>query len=52
MTAFPDAEIEKIESSGGRFEVIAEGKLVYSKASTGRFPAYQEVPSLLIDALS
>lgn len=39
-------------SSGGRFEVTVDDLLVFSKASLGRFPAYQEVPSLVIDALS
>lgn len=47
---FPDATIEKIEGSGGRFEVTVDGHLVYSKASTGRFPAYQEVPGLVMEA--
>lgn len=51
MTVFPDAQIEQIASSGGRFEVMAEGKLVYSKASTGTFPRYQEVPGLVMEAL-
>ncbi len=27
-----------IESSGGVFEVVAEGRLVYSKKETGTFP--------------
>ncbi len=27
-----------IRSSGGVFEVIADGKLVYSKKATGEFP--------------
>jgi selT/selW/selH-like putative selenoprotein len=44
--------IEKVESSGGRFEITVDGALVYSKASTGRFPAYQEIPKLVVEALS
>ena len=30
--------MELIRSSGGVFEVTADGKLVYSKKSTGEFP--------------
>ena len=50
--AFPGVVIEKVESSGGRFEVSVDGGLVFSKASTGRFPAYQEIPKLVVEALS
>ena len=47
--AFPDVEVELIESKGGAFEVTANGKLVYSKLATKRFPAYAEIPELLLD---
>lgn len=47
---FPDATIEKIESSGGRFEIVVDGELVYSKASTGDFPRYQQLPGLIMEA--
>ena len=30
--------MELIRSSGGVFEVVAEGALVYSKKATGEFP--------------
>ncbi len=30
--------IEYIESGGGAFEVIVDGRLVYSKKETGEFP--------------
>jgi len=36
-----------IESSGGVFDVRADGKVVYSKAKTGRFPRDGEVTALL-----
>jgi selenoprotein W-related protein len=32
-----------IPSDGGRFEVSIDGKLIYSKLKTGRFPDYQEI---------
>jgi len=32
-----------IESSGGVFEVKVDGKLVYSKRATGRFPEHDEI---------
>ena len=36
-----------MKSKGGAFEVTVDGKRVYSKLETGRFPMYQEVPSLV-----
>ena len=35
--------IKLIPSDGGRFEVSIDGKLVFSKLKTGRFPDYQEI---------
>jgi len=32
------AEVELIKSSGGVFEVLVDGELVYSKKATGDFP--------------
>jgi selenoprotein W-related protein len=32
-----------VPSDGGRFEVRIDGKLVYSKLQTGKFPEYQEI---------
>jgi selenoprotein W-related protein len=32
-----------IPSDGGRFEISIDGKLIYSKLKTGRFPDYQEI---------
>ena len=43
----PAAQIELIEGSGGAFEVTVDGRLVFSKLQQGRFPAYQEIPTLL-----
>lgn len=40
-------DVELIPSSGGAFEVILDGELIYSKLKTGRFPEDKE----LIDAI-
>jgi len=32
-----------VPSDGGRFEVSIDGKQVFSKLQTGRFPEYQEI---------
>lgn len=32
-----------IPSDGGRFEISLDGKLVYSKLSTGKFPANEAI---------
>jgi selenoprotein W-related protein len=42
---FPDSQIELIESSGGVFEVNAEGRLLFSKKKLGRFPELEEISS-------
>jgi selT/selW/selH-like putative selenoprotein len=44
---YPEAKIELIESRGGAFEVRVDGRPVFSKLATKRFPAYQEIPNLL-----
>lgn len=36
-----------VKGSGGIFEVKVDGKLVYSKEKTGRFPEPGEVTKLL-----
>jgi len=44
---FPGIEVEIIESSGGAFEVTADGKLVFSKLELGRFPQETEIVETL-----
>ena len=44
------AEIELVEGSGGVFEITLDGKLVYSKKATGRFPTPEEVESIAATA--
>ncbi len=39
--------VDYIKSGGGVFEVTADGKLIYSKKATGRFPEHSEVISKL-----
>jgi len=45
---FTDVEVELIEGSGGVFEVVKDGKLIFSKMSTGRFPEISEIFTELI----
>jgi len=45
---FKGVEIEMVESSGGVFEVMNEGKLIYSKKATGRHATHEEI----LDALN
>jgi selenoprotein W-related protein len=42
-----DVEVDLIPSSGGVFEVSLDGKLLYSKQKTGRFPDQNEVEGLM-----
>ena len=42
-----NVEVDLIPSSGGVFEISLDGKLLYSKQSTGRFPDQQEVEGML-----
>jgi len=44
---FPDAEIQLLQSSGGRFEVTVDGRLVFSKQATGRHANPGEVLDLI-----
>ena len=42
-----EVEVELIGGSGGVFDVRADGRLIFSKKETGRFPESGEVSSLL-----
>jgi len=46
---FPRAEVKLIQSSGGLFEVEADGHLVFSKRALGRHAQPGEVVRLLAD---
>jgi selenoprotein W-related protein len=39
----PIQELVLLPSSGGRFEVTADGELIYSKAATGRHASQEEI---------
>jgi selenoprotein W-related protein len=41
--AYPDAEIQLVQSSGGVFEVTLDGQLVFSKKASGRHAKPGEV---------
>ncbi len=41
-----------IPASGGRFEVTVDGKKVYSKAETGRFPELSEIQQKVREMLT
>jgi selT/selW/selH-like putative selenoprotein len=34
----PDVEVKMIQGAGGIFDVVVDGKRVFSKSETGRFP--------------
>ena len=44
---YPDAEIKLISSGGGVFEVMVNGKLIFSKKSLDRFPEKGEIANLI-----
>jgi selT/selW/selH-like putative selenoprotein len=39
--------LKLIPGSGGAFEFVVDGKLVFSKKKTGRFPNYEEIAGAL-----
>ncbi len=40
-------KVQQVPGSRGIFDVLADGKLIYSKYQTGRFPEVGEVSGLL-----
>ena len=36
-----------IKSGGGRFEIVSDGKLIFSKKAAGRFPSNEEIVTKL-----
>ena len=44
---FPDAKVKLVEGGGGNFDVIVDGKVVFSKNKSGRFPNETEIIQLL-----
>jgi selenoprotein W-related protein len=43
LAEHPDATVELIPSSGGVFEVVRDGTLIYSKKRTGRHAEWEDV---------
>jgi selT/selW/selH-like putative selenoprotein len=41
------ASVKLLRGAGGVFDVVADGRLVYSKHETGRFPEPGEVARLI-----
>jgi selT/selW/selH-like putative selenoprotein len=41
------AEVQLIEGTKGIFDVVADGALIFSKHSEGRFPEEQEILDML-----
>jgi len=46
LLADSNNEVELIEGSGGAFEIIRDGELVFSKMSLNRFPTDEELKQL------
>jgi selenoprotein W-related protein len=42
-----DVAVDLLVSSGGVYEVVADGKLLFSKKALGRFPEEGEIVSLI-----
>ena len=45
------ASIDLIPSSNGRFEVVLDGELIYSKAALGRHAEPREIAALVRDRI-
>jgi len=45
--AFPDCDVQLLDSSGGAFEVELNGKLIFSKKSLGRHAESGEVVQIV-----
>ena len=43
----PGVEVTLTRGSGGQFEIVLDGTLIYSKKQLGRFPAPGEVVGLI-----
>jgi selenoprotein W-related protein len=44
---YPEAEVTLIDSRGGVFEVVVDGRLIFSKKKLGRHATHEEI----LDAL-
>ncbi|MBU4260760.1 MAG: Rdx family protein [Proteobacteria bacterium] len=46
------AQVELIAGSGGVFEVVADGRKIFSKTAAGRFPEEGEIVKLIEEIVS
>ena len=54
LTTFEDdiGEMVLVPSEGGRFDVLADGELVWSRADEGRFPELKELKQRVRDRIA
>jgi len=41
------ADVELVEGASGQFDIALDGRVVYSRANTGRFPSDAELDALI-----
>lgn len=53
LAAYPQsiAALALVPGASGRYEVTVNGKLIFSKAASGRFPELDEIKGLLQEHL-
>ena len=47
LESHPEIEVTLIPGSGGAFEIVDNGQLLYSKLKLGRFPTNEEVDQII-----
>ena len=47
IQAATETQAELVQGRGGAFDVVVDGRLIYSKHDTGRFPTNTEILNLL-----
>lgn len=47
LESHPEIEVTLIPGSGGAFELVDNGQLLYSKLKLGRFPTDEEVDQII-----
>lgn len=44
---YPEAEVECVPTSGGIFKIVVDGKVIFDKNDTGRYPENGEILRLM-----
>ena len=44
---YPQVEVESVPSSGGVFDIVVDGEIIFSKEKKGFFPKKGEIVSLI-----